>query len=419
VENVGFDSGKDFIDSKYPGADTTTSSHPDGGTWDAFVFGAPAAGVALRRGLSLKNVIGLMYNSQAIGHAVLTEGYTGGRLDNVTGIYGSHGVVIKGCDCYASAIYTYGQKENGLIVKADQFSDCGNVEVVGHYHARKPKGTSPWADPTYTTNAVSIDPNAVSFNGPIAISSTASAPVNHVNAQGLQPLAGVILNKIVTDGLAENGTVVTEYPLIIPGSNKVFRFTVGTLQVTNCNHVVYMAQPENNPSNQLYINRLECANITNAVVYSLDNSVITIGSLDADVIGSLYFMTGLGKIYVGNEKYSRMTGQKFISTGGGVSPSLSTGWSQSADNEIFEVCLKNNRVSVKGFLQAGTGATESIVTLPYPLRPASNPRIPAVYMISGNTSVSHVSVVDTIRTLDGTLPSGTQYVSLSGVEWDY
>ncbi|WP_318371676.1 hypothetical protein [Enterobacter sp.] len=423
VENIGFDTGKDYIDATYPGIDTTKSTHPDGGTWDAFVFGAPAANVAQKRNLYMRNVVGLMYNSQAIGHAVLTEGYTGGRLDNIIGIYGYHGAIVKGCDVFATAIYTYGQSANGLIVKADQFSNCGNVWVE-HYHARKPKGTTPWSDPAYVTNAVSVDPNAVAFNGPISIFTKASAPVNHVNLQGLQPLTGVNL-KMVTDGLADNGAIVTEYPLIAPGANLINRIEVESMQVTNCNHIVYMAQPSANPSNQLHIKSIQAANITNAGLYALDNAEITVDYLEVDVIKSLYFMTALGKIWVGKAKPKRMTGPTFMSDGGGVSPSLAPGWVQAGDNEKYEFYLQDYKACVKGFLQATTGATANVIVIPTPLKPKSPPRLP-VMMITTAPTIHWVSVVDDVdgvtgrlRTGDGALPASTNYLSLSGVSWDY
>jgi len=420
IENIGFDAGRDYLTDKYPGANTATNSHPDGGTWDAFVFGASGPSLTQKNGLFLRNVTGLMYNSQALGHAVLTEGYSHGRLDNVTGIGGSHGVIIKGSDVVATGLYAYCQSANGLIIKADQFSGCGNVFVHDFTYGYQPRNTSPWFTPAYALHGVDIDPNAQTFNGAIYIGAvTTAGAVWGVHCGGLVPLADVHIGSIVSDGLAANSAVVGEYAFIIDGSTTASRIRVDHVRVSNCKQGIYSATPSINPAAQLSIGRCEGVNITNALITALDNTRIYIDQVEGTTIGSLYFMTATARIYVGSERYNILTSTKFQMTGGGVGPALISGWVQAADNEVFEVSLKNYRACVKGFLQASGGAGAPMVSLPASLRPATSPRFPSVYIISGATSVSHVSVVDSVRTQDGTLPAGTQFVSLSGLEWDY
>lgn len=417
VENIGFDAGKDVIDALYPGANTTTASHPDTGTWDAFVFGAPAAGVAQKRNLIMRNVVGLMYNSAAIGHAVLTEAYTGGRLDNIIGIYGYHGVIIKANDVVATSIYSYGQSMNGLIIKADGFSDCGNVKVHDHYHAQKPRGTTPWSAPAVALHALDLDTNAASFSGSVYIGYTASSGAKwHVHVGGLVPLADVHLANISTDGIGLDGSVVGEYSYIVEGSTTASRISIGALRVSNCTNGVYLATPSANPQ-QTHINSLRAVNISGQVVRVLDNARLVIDALDAWSIGSLYFITQLGKVYVGSEQYTAMTGAKFATAGGGSAPALAGGWVQSDGNELFEFCLKNYRAVLRGSIASGTSA--AMVSLPIALRPSLPVRRTMMGIVSGNLVSFPCSIVDTVRTYDGTLPSGINFASLSGIEWDY
>ncbi len=422
IENIGFDMGRDYVNEKYPGSNTTTNSHPDGGTWDAFVHGAPSTGLTQRRGLVLRNVIGLMYNSQALGHAVLTEGYTQGRLDNVVGICGSHGVIIKASDVVATGIYAYCQSKNGLIIKADGSSGAGNVHVHDFTYSYRPRNTSPWFVPAYAEHGVDIDPNAQTFNGPVYLGSVnTSGAVWGVHCGGLMPLADVHIVSIVADGLAANNAIVGEYAFIIDGSTTASRVRVDHVRVSNCKQGIYSATPALNPSAQLSIGRCEGVNVTNALITALDNTRIFIDQVEGTTVGSLYFMTALGRIYVGSERYNILTSTKFQVTGGGVAPALSSGWvTASSDNEQFEISLKNYRLCVRGFVQAVSGATASIVTIPGSLRPVSpGGRFPAMMILSGATSISHISVTDVVRALDGTLPAGAQFVSLSGLEWDY
>lgn len=422
LENVGFDMGRDYVNEKYPGANTTTASHPDGGTWDAFVYGAPATGLTQVRGFLLRNFIGLMYNSQALGHAVLTEGYTQGRLDNVIGIGGTHGVVIKASDVVATGIYAYCQSQNGLIIKADGSSGAGNIRVHDFTYGYKPRNTSPWFTPAYAQHGVDIDPNTQTFNGPIYLGSVnTSGAVWGVHCGGLQPLADVHIGSIVADGLAANNSIVGEYAFIIDGSTTASRIRVDHVRASNCNQGIYSATPALNPSAQLSVGRCEGVNITNALITALDNARIYIDQVEGTTVGNLYFQTALGKIYVGSERAGLLTSTKFKTTGGGVAPALAAGWTTaSSENEQFEVSLKNYRLCVRGFVQAGGGATANILTIPYSLRPVSaGARYPAMMIISSAPAVSHISVAATVQTQDGVLASGTQFVSLSGLEWDY
>lgn len=422
VENIGFDNGRDYINSKYPDADTTTASHPDGNTWDAFVYGAPSTGLEQKNGLVLRNIIGLMYNSQALGHAVLTEGYSHGRLDNVTGIGGSHGVIIKASDVVATGIFAYCQSENGLIIKADGSSNCGNVFVHDFTYAYKPRNTSPWFEPAYAKHGVDIDPNARTFNGPVYIGSVhTSGAVWGVHGAGLMPLADVHIVNIVADGLADNNAIVGEYAFIIDGNNSSSRIRIDHVRASNCKRGIYLNQPTENPSAQLSIGRCEGVNITNAMITALAFARIFIDQVEGTTVGSLYFMTTYAKIYVGSERYSIITKSKFQMDGGSTGPSLTLGWnSASSENEQYEFSLKNYRASVRGFMQVGSGATANIVSLPAALQPVSpGGRYTALMLGSTGFVNSHISVTDHIRVQDGTLPAGTQFVSLSGLEWDY
>lgn len=416
--NVGFDNGKDYIDEKYPGADITTSSHPDGGDWDAFAFAAPHQGTAQKRNFILQNVIGLLYNSKARGHAVLTEGYTGGRLDNITGIGGYHGVIIKACDVTATGIYTYSQSQNGLIIKADNFSDCGNVKVIDHYCRQKPRGTSPWFIPAVAQHGVDLDTNAKPFTGPIFIGFTGASGARwHVHIGGLVPLKDVQIANISTDGMGLDGTIVGEYSYIVEGSTTASRISIGSMNVSNCAHAVYIATPEINPQ-QTHITSLYAVNITGAVIRSLDHACVNIDVLDAWSVGNLYYMTQLGKIYVGDEKYSALTGPKFdTATIGGSAPALTGSWVQSEGNENFEFCLKGYRAVVKGFISSGTSA--AMVSIPLSLRPSFPVRRTMMGIVSGNLVSFPCSIIDTVRTNDGALPEGITHASLTGIKWDY
>ncbi|MDM3189089.1 hypothetical protein [Citrobacter sp. Cf101] len=169
IENIGFDMGKTYVESKYPGKDPTTDAHPLGGTWDAFAFASPNNGTGPRRNVRIKNIVGLLYNSATVGHAVLMEGISEGSAENTVALYGVHGNVIKAIQFHAKNLTSYGQSVNGTIIKSDTYALCGDVVVDGTYHAKQPIDTTPWSTSAKTENAVCIN-SGTALRDPLIIS---------------------------------------------------------------------------------------------------------------------------------------------------------------------------------------------------------------------------------------------------------
>lgn len=415
IESVGFDNGKQYIDAKYPGVDTHVAS-PSLGTWDALAFASPQDGSTPRRNVHLRNVVGLLYDSLTVGHAILCESINGGSAENMSAIYGVHGFVIKALNFNVRGVTSFAQSGNGMIIKSDSYAPCGNIKASQLTYRQLPDNISPWYTPPSVDCALNINTGTAPLQGPIQIeSTTAKGSIKHVIMSGAFDMADIQIGNIVTDGLNSSSVITTDWPLLIDGAVNVFRVNVSNMVVNNAKQAVLNKQKSSTTDQQLHINSLNATNILNSVIYGMRYGSIIIDNLDARSVGHLYHWEAEGKIYVDKERVVGLGGSKFDLAA--LSPILANGWDNfGGSNDVYDFSLRNYRASLKGLVKPGT--TAEIVTIPSVLRPALSKRIP-VMINTTTTSVTFVSIFTTVQIQNNSIPSGLTYASLEGVEWDY
>lgn len=416
IENIGFDMGKTYCDLKFPGANFTTASHPAGGTWDGFAFASPQDGSPSRRNVVIENVIGLLYNSVTLGHAVLCEGIRGGRADNLIAVYGIHGVVFKCMEFHSFGVKSYGQSTNGLIIKSDDYAVCGRLYATGILYMPSPVNTVPWYTPPSVQFALNINTGLAGFIGPVQIGSAyALTPQRHVSLEGNSPgyfaASDINIADVITDG-----NEVTDYGIINNGLSSYVRISIGNATLTRCKNGVFSRQPASTFAQQLHINNLYATNTVNTVLIASDYSVVAVDNFDVTNCQSAYSVSATGRVYVGRERVSLVTGSKFS---GDSVPGLANGWSNLGGvNETFEFILSGSRVHLKGIVKPGT--TGVIAVVPAAFRTNLTKKMPVHWQVGSTNGVTFVSLDSGgLKIENGTLPANVTYVTLDGVSWDY
>lgn len=412
IENIGFDMGKAYCDVKFPGADFSTASHPLGGTWDAFAFASPNDGSGPRRNVRIKNVIGLLYNSATVGHAVLMEGISEGSAENTVAIYGVHGNVIKAIQFHAKNLTSYGQNTNGTIIKSDTYALCGDVVVEGAYHAKQPIDTTPWSAPAKTDNAVCINAGTAAFTGSVMINNTiAYDAANHLRPQGIIPIADII----VTGQKSER----CDWPVLIDTFTNCLRMIVDGAIWSNCTQGAFVGQEQAWPGqSQLTLKSVKATNITNTVFYAMQNGLIVIDEVEAYNVNHLYNWQNGGKIYVGRENVSQLNGgNKFDPSG--IGPVLGGGWSNyDATNSQYDLQLNGYKARLTGLMKT-SGTDPVVVYLPESMRPPLTIRMACIQNDAAGSHAGYVTIDSGVKLGEGAIPSGLIYASLDGISWEY
>ncbi|HHG9577632.1 TPA: hypothetical protein ACPY17_002140 [Citrobacter freundii] len=412
IENIGFDMGKTYVESKYPGKDPTTDAHPLGGTWDAFAFASPNNGTGPRRNVRIKNIVGLLYNSATVGHAVLMEGISEGSAENTVALYGVHGNVIKAIQFHAKNLTSYGQSVNGTIIKSDTYALCGDVVVDGTYHAKQPIDTTPWSTSAKTENAVCINSGTAAFTGAILINNTIAYDcANHIRPQGSTAISDIIVNGQKSEHC--------DWPVIIDTSTNCLRMIVDNAIWSNCTQGVFVGQAQAwTGQSQLTLKSVKATNITNTVFYAMQNGLIVIDELEAYNVNYLYNWQNGGKIYVGREKVSQLNGgNKFDPAG--IAPVLGGGWSNyDVTNSQYDLQLHDYKARLTGLMKT-SGTDPVVVYLPESMRPSLTTRMACIQNDAAGYHAGYVTIDSGVRIGEGVIPAGLAYVSLDGLVWEY
>lgn len=412
IENIGFDMGKTYVESKYPGKDPTTDAHPLGGTWDAFAFASPNNGTGPRRNVRIKNIVGLLYNSATVGHAVLMEGISEGSAENTVALYGVHGNVIKAIQFHAKNLTSYGQSVNGTIIKSDTYALCGDVVVDGTYHAKQPIDTTPWSTSAKTENAVCINSGTAAFTGAILINNTIAYDcANHIRPQGSTAISDIIVNGQKSEHC--------DWPVIIDTSTNCLRMIVDNAIWSNCTQGVFVGQAQAwTGQSQLTLKSVKATNITNTVFYAMQNGLIVIDELEAYNVNYLYNWQNGGKIYVGREKVSQLNGgNKFDPAG--IAPVLGGGWSNyDVTNSQYDLQLHDYKARLTGLMKT-SGTDPVVVYLPESMRPSLTTRMACIQNDAAGSHAGYVTIDSGVRIGEGVIPAGLAYVSLDGLVWEY
>ena len=85
----------------------------------------------------------------------------------------------------------------------------------------------------------------------------------------------------------------------------------------------------------------------------------------------------------------------------------------------MDVAYSGFEVKLKGLLQAGSGVTDKIITLPGYLRPMESLRFIAYKNTGGTRGLCLIGVSSSgiVSLDDGTSPAVGSYISLDGISW--
>lgn len=418
--NLGFDLGADVCDARFPGADTT-ADYPYGGTWDAFSFGvisqtpAPAG----RMNFHAQNVIGILKDSATVGHGMLFEGINGGYIDDATGIYGVHGLVIKSQNMRIGRIAGYMASVDNVIFKSDTYANGGNITCESVMAGRYLLNGTPYSTPAISSYGVYFNPATENFVGPIQIGSIQSRdaqyPLMFSNDNAGKVGPDIQFGLIDIDCLnAPN----SEYAIFCANFGTYPRMHIASLNVKNCKHGGFFRFSDSGSYGvpQLTIGAFKASVLTGDGITLADYARVHIDSVEIYGAENAYtFADTTSLLTVGKERLSVTNRFK------GYTPALAAGWANfGSTNSTFDVALNANKVCLRGLLSVSTGATALITALPAPLRPAKDIRLPGYKNVGGvaQSCMIGISTSGLITIDEGTVPAAGSFVSIDGVEWE-
>lgn len=417
VSDVGFDLGLNVCNSRYPGADTT-ADHPDGGTWDAFAFGQPSqiSPIPARRGFSAINFIGLLEQSSTVGHAILIEGVDGGFVDNVIGIYGVHGVVLKSRNMQCGAIAGYMASTDNVIFKSDNYAIGGAIQVDSVVSARDLPNCTPHSAPAIAEFGVYFNPETASFAGAIQISKLRiiGAKYSIIGANASDNVGDNIqLGDVYIDG--ESGS--TEWGVFFANFGTFPRMSIGNINMTNVKNGAYFNYKDSAGAGnaQTTVGSLKLTYCDNIGILTAGSARVVISSVEMLGVPTAYYQDHTSILRIGTECLVGVT-TKF-----GNSPYvIGPGWVNTAGNEILDVMYDGYDISLTGFLQASSGVTNVIMTVPGYLRPSLNVNFIALTYSSGSAGFCMVTVAsDGVISINGAAPAPGTLLSLNGIRWKH
>jgi hypothetical protein len=417
IEKVGFDMGKNVVARRYGGESTLINNYPyGGGTWDAFAFAQPNFVTPLRQRKSFyaKDVIGLCKYPSTLGHAFLSEGYDGGYIDNVIGIYSVHACVIKSQNVRVGSIQGYLSSGEGLIIKTDTYTDCGKIQIDSVYTSNVLHNCVPHELPQFSKHGVLFLSNLVPFTGPIQVSKIISlGATDGVEFIGGAGVGGtdIQIGLLLTDGF----TGSMDRGLSIGRAGDFRRIEIGEFICNNAIDGFYCSHSSANyDESQVTIANMAVQNISGSALTVDNHAEINIGNITGDNVATLYKYVGVNsRITVGTENVNRVTA-KF-----NPPVELSNGWvNYGGANDVFSVKLANGRVEMSGLIKATNPLTDKITSLIPNLMPQSDKRFLA-YKNDGvrNFSLVNVDKINGVGIDDGTVPILDTYISLDAVSW--
>ena len=419
VSDIGFDMGKNVCTARYPGLNPATDLLR-GGTWDAFAHGQPSqvSPQADRKNFNATNVIGLMYDSAAVGHGFLLEAVNGGFVDNITTIYGVHGIVFKCQNVRAGSVEAHMTSVDGVIFKSDTYALGGGNQVGSIMAYRYAPNCTPHTTPAVSTAGVYFNPETANFSGPTQIGriSVVGAQYSVLGANANSGKVGPDINigSINVDGGAG---VTTDWAFFAANFGTFPRMHIGAINATNVKNVIYSNYNDSGTAGniQLTIGSVKATIVTSIVALAAGYQRLAIGTLEVFGAQTAYYLDNTARIDVGKET---LTG---ITTKWGQNPPLTgTGWSNfGSGNSTLDVFYDGYSVNLKGLISAGAGAGALVLTLPEYLRPKESLRFIA-YKNTGTRTFCLVGIAASglVSIDDGTAPASGTYISLDGISWE-
>ena len=419
VSDIGFDMGKNVCNARYPGLNPATDLLR-GGTWDAFAHGQPSQSSPLpdRKNFSAVNIIGLMYNSQVVGHGILLEGINGGFVDNISGIYGVHGVVFKVQNMKAGTVEGHMTSVDGVIFKSDTYAMGGDIQVGSISTYRYAPNCTPHTIPATSTAGVYLNPETSNFSGPIQIGRISVRDAQYGvlggNANSGKVGADISIGQLNVDGIPGN----TDNAFFCANFGTFPRMHIGSINATNVKNFIYAKYNDASSTGnaQLTIGSAKLTICESTAIVAAGYMKLAIGTLE--IFGALtaYYIENTARVDVGKETINGVT------TKWGLNPPINgTGWTAlGTGNSSLEIFYNGYRVNLKGLITAAS-ATSNIITLPAYLRPKESMRFIAYKNTPPNTRtfcLVGVSSSGLVTIDDGENPVDNTYISLDGIGWE-
>ncbi|ENQ1070515.1 hypothetical protein ACENXD_001943 [Enterobacter bugandensis] len=418
IEEIGFDLGLNTVNRRWPGANTT-ADYPHGGTWDGFAIGQPSQSSPLPqwRGFKAKNVIGLLKDSATVGHGVLIENVNGGSTEgDIIGINGVHGVVIKSENINCENLRGYMNKTDCVIFKSDTFAPGGNIQVSNVIAELILPNCDPHSKPLIPESGVYFNPELQNYTGPVQISNVRVRGAKYSILGG--SATGTVGADIQIGNLDIDGAQgVTEWAIFMANLGEFPRLSLGNVNIKNVKNAVYINYIDESSSDNA-ITTIESLKITNAQsigVLTDGHSRVKIGAVDMLSVKTAYYQGENSILEIGSESLARVT-TKF----GNSTYIVGAGWTNVGEgNSTLNVFYSGYEVKLKGLIQAGTGATSLIMTLPAYLRPAESLRFIA-YKKEGADGTGMINIATNGRVTlgdTGAKPVTGSYISLDNISW--
>lgn len=414
--NVGFDSGKDVID-------TYAGGTPTAGRWEGlintFASQEQKNANALRRGLKMRGVVCLGYSPTAEIHAcIAAEGYTDVDIDDVTVCMNGHGFALKASNVRVSRVTAMCNGLEGVIIKSDTqdtaiASDI-QIDTIAAY-ANAP-GYSPHSVAT-TGAGVMINASTNDVSGlqiGKIISRGHPRGFDTFFGSGSRVLESFSIGEIITDDNSQAGVY-----LVGAGANsQTLRSSIGRIHARNTPVGVFCNTQGG--GSLVHVGAIQAVNCTDVAMDVVSGPGILCDYIEADNcdVAALRLRAGarplLGKIVLLNG-----TPAKYASSGSGTVPALATGWSQVSGNDPWGVDYCDGQIVLRGLIAAGGGATNTVMTLPPWARPATNKRGVVQGSASGGGAQSAVPIVVAtngdviINEIAGGTSNAAQWLSLN------
>ena len=345
VENFGADHGI-----------TYSNTHKAGFGGDGLVIHKVGLD-GIRKNINAKNVIGLTrigdYNdAQAAFHAVLLEGLRGGSADNVVGVGGWFGVVLKVADFNVGKVIGRENDAVSVYLKSNSYAPVDRVNIASaissNYVARGFVG--------FLIQSSDAELQAVTV-GNVAVMGGTNAV--RVEGEVAQPCVSVAIGNIATRG--GNTGISVRGP--------VYGLTVGTASVWQPSGVGFATSanavgvhPIDVTANTLRV--VPSATSTKAVDIENQATKVVFGSVNAAGAGG-----GLDSGSVINVQPTTEIGQYFGALkADSSSPALVNGWAASYGQPVG-LTVKSGWTRGYGRLSSSAATSDTFMTIPSGMRP--------------------------------------------------
>ena len=421
-ENLGYDLGKYVCDTRFPGYDTHASDYPLAGgtsTWDAFAFGQPnqVAPLPDRKNYTAKNIVGLLRDSQSVGHAILQEGFSGGHIDNVVGMYAIHANVIKAQNVTCGYIAGYGASGEDVILKSDSYAHGGNIKIDTVETGKAPPDTTPWSTPAKSAYALFLHPATDSMDTIKIGKARLKGAAQLIGADGpaANVLDGLSINTLELEGFGDTDVI----GMYFRGVN-FYRINFGNVVINNVADAVAYDQPASLgfQADPMIFGSLSLSNVSLRCLQALNYGSFVIDVLrTTNSIGTLYAIADTGRVHVGKESLFGTLTTKFSAS----PPTLNAAWQNYPAQGPFRLMLENYGVRLAGLLQPVGGGSGTVFSLPPYLRPSVPVHTPAVADGTGGQVCRQIEagpgIADVLINSGGNAAGAENWLSLDGVTW--